>query len=115
MYHKFLPTLQGKCNLSFVTFIPWFRQTNLGNKREPFLTIIVFPQDDISGDYLEMLLALIGEREPVIAPAEEEDQGVEEEVEEEDLPQEGTVQPADPFDPKKDCAVLRKAMKGLGE
>lgn len=75
-------------------------------------------KDDTSGDYMDALLALIGERaapEPSaedLADAEPEPEL--EEYEEETLPEDPTLLPVDPFNSKKDCEILRKAMKGFG-
>ena len=75
-------------------------------------------EDDTSGDYKDLLLALVGDRPAPEVTAEEklleEEAKDVEEIEEEVVVEEPTLKPVDPFEPKKDCEALKKALKRFG-
>ena len=76
-------------------------------------------EDDTSGDYKNLLLALVGDRPAPEVTAEEklleEEAKDVEEIEEEVVVEEGTLKPVSPFDAKKDCEALKKALKRFGK
>ena len=76
-------------------------------------------EDDTSGDYKNLLLALVGDRPAPEVTAEEklleEEAKDVEEIEEEVVVEEGTMKPVSPFDAKKDCEALKKALKRFGK
>ncbi|OAF65775.1 Calpactin II, partial [Intoshia linei] len=73
---------------------------------------------DTSGDYCQMLLALIGIRDAPIITQDDLDAVGDppelEEVEEEKIEETPTVTPFSGFNCDEDCQVLKKAMKGFG-
>ena len=75
-------------------------------------------QDDISGDYRELVEAVLGVRPAPEISAEEQAEADEpqeiEEVEEEVIEETGSLQAPEANDVRADCEKLKKAMKGLG-